>query len=391
MSEYDQKQQLSLIAQGCLTNSKHADRFVKDVYPTHALGGHECFLECSDGHIYNDFICGLGTNLIGYANVKVTRVIRLETTGGICHSLPNPREYEAAEILRQIFPFTEKFKFLKTGSEACTAAVRIARAATGRKFVLSEGYHGWHDGFIGLGRPGHGSQVHREFAHFEGPGDIREDTAAVIIEPVSLDDSEKRIETLRKIRKKCDETGTILIFDETITGFRYRKHGVCNHHQITPDLLILGKAIAAGMPLACVAGKSSIMDTGYFVSSTYAGEVLSLVACIESCKILLSDYNYRIEDLWIEARNFMEEFNKISEIIQIKGYATRGYFVASPIHLALFWQEACKAKILFGPSIFINFKHPKYFDTVLNTCKSIIMRIKSGSVRLEGKMPIPVF
>lgn len=116
------------IAQGALTNSKHADRFVKGIFPTHIKSGKGAYLIDESGNKFTDYICGLGTNLLGYGNPKHTNSL-VEGLGlGFSHSLPTLTEIEAAETYKAIFPFVDRVKFLKTGTEACMAAVRIARA-----------------------------------------------------------------------------------------------------------------------------------------------------------------------------------------------------------------------------------------------------------------------
>ncbi len=220
---------------------------------------------------------------------------------------------------------------------------------------------------------------------------ITDQVAAVIIEPIVTDLSNDRIQWLRDVRKKCDDTGTLLIFDEVITGFRFPKHSVSNYLSITPDLICLGKAIANGMPLSVVAGKRDVMECGeYFVSSTYAGEILSLAASIRVIHLLQTkhDVNY----LWEKGAQFLMRFNALyPEKIRIDGYNTRGVFTGDPLTKALFWQESVKAGLLFGASWFFNFAHIELTDQVINTCRDILNRIKTGQVKLTGEMPTSPF
>lgn len=381
------------VAQGCLTNSKHPRTFVQGVYPTHVKRGNGAFLEDMDGNQYLDFICGLGSNLFGYGNSYICQAVEKELHGGFCHSLPTLWEVRAAEKLKEFFPFAHRTKFLKTGSEACSAALRIARNATGRTTVLSEGYHGFHDQFVALTPPAQGcvpgqvlSLSKHEHKAFEG-------IAAVIVEPVITDDSLDRREWLKKLREKCTKAGTMLIFDEVITGFRYPKYGVCNAWGIEPDLLVLGKSIAGGLPLAAVCGKEGLMDEpGYFVSSTYAGEVTSFAAALKVFDLLQKNSDFDIDRLVHEANRFTGEFNGFKpDQIVIEGYGTRGVFKGDPEFRALFFQEACKAGILFGPSFFFGFQHMEHSKRVIKDLWSIIEKIRKGGVTLEGDMPSSPF
>lgn len=269
------------------------------------------------------------------------------------------------------------------------AAVRIARTATGRSKVLSHGYHGWSDGFVSLTPPAYGT-VPAQFELMTSLEQIDTDTACVIVEPVITDAGNERIHFLRELRKRCTEKGAVLIFDEIITGFRFQGHGVCNAWGITPDLICLGKCIGGGLPLSAVGGPASLMDDDrYFVSSTFAGESLSLLTAITFMETLQKGrLNDRVQD---EGGLFKQRFNEMTPDIQIEGYATRGVFVGDPIDKALFFQEACKAGILFGPTWFWCVPHAEYSDATLNACKTILERIDRGEVQLEGELPSSPF
>lgn len=375
------------IAQGSLTNSKRPECFVKGIYPTHVDSGHGAFLTDVHGKRYIDFICGLGTNILGYANPLIAAAISEQALKGATYSLGSRMEIELAEKIKQILPFVQTMKFLKSGSEACTAAVRIARAKTGRFDVLSEGYHGWHDQFVSLTKPSLGIPPQNGIFSFTNLKQINSDTAAVIMEPIMTDSSHERLAFLQSIRDKCDEVGALLIFDEIITGFRFPKFTASQFFGITPDIICLGKAIANGMPLSVVAGKNTVMNCDeYFVSSTFAGETLSMASAMETIKILQTKMS--LMNLFEKANRFQESFNELCpEIIKIEGYGTRGVFIAEIENKALFFQETCKAGILFGSSFFFNFAHIELMDLVLSTCNDILLRIKNKSVKLEGELP----
>lgn len=130
------------IAHGALTNSKRPDCFVRGIYPTHVKGGNGCVITDTQGAQYIDFICGLGANLLGYGHSEVTQEIVRQVQMGPTLSLSTPIEVMTAEKIKEIFPFVHLLRFLKTGSDACLASIRIARAYTGRNMVLSQGYHG---------------------------------------------------------------------------------------------------------------------------------------------------------------------------------------------------------------------------------------------------------
>lgn len=376
------RQELS-IAHGALTNSKRPSVFVKGVYPTHLEKSKGCHVWDASGKRYIDFIAALGSSILGYANEEVNQAITTQLKKGTTFSLATEMEVETAEKVKECFPWVERVRFLKTGTEACLAAIRIARAKSGYDPIYSDGYHGWSDEFTSLTPPAHGipKQHHITKSDFPPAG-----TGGLIIEPVQTDAGDARVKRLREIRARCDETKTPLIFDEIITGFRFPKFGTCNYFGVEPDLVCLGKAIANGMPLAVVAGKKEIMETDYFVSSTFAGETLSLAAAHKTMSLLQT--KYKLDHLWDRGAQFLYRFNQIwPEQLWIEGYPTRGVFKGDELTRALFFQESCKAGILFGPSFFFNFSHIDVMDTVLSSCEAILGRIKMGSVTLEGEMP----
>lgn len=383
---WDQRARLS-IAHGSLTNSKRPECLIRGIYPTHLQRGHGAYVWDTDGKKYVDFICGLGTNLLGYGHEEIRRAIHEHAGRGACLSLGTTIEVEAAEKVKELFPFIDRLRFLKTGSDACSAAIRIARARTDRKMVLSEGYHGFHDAFVSMTPPALGVIKTQDVFPLKDLSLITEETAAVIVEPIMTDTSNKRIEFLRRLKETCAKNGAVLIFDEIITGFRFPKLSVSACHGVEPDIICLGKAIANGMPLSVVGGKLDVMECcDYFVSSTYAGETLSLAAAMKTMTLLQT--KYRIDDLWAAGGRFIRAFNAIyPEKIRIEGYPTRGAFAGDDMTKALFWQEACIAGIIFGPSFFFNFPHMEVADSVLHSCADILRRIRSSPVALLGEMP----
>ncbi len=387
----DYKRNKTWIAQGCLTNSKHENCHVGGIYPKCVVGGGNSTLIDTNGKRYIDFICGLGTNLFGYGNNHICTAINAAIRNGITHSFPTHYEGIAAEKLAMLFPWIEKYKFLTSGSEACLASIRIARSATGRLSVLSEAYHGWGDSFTSLTPPANGIPPHNYISPLQNIEQISAGIAAVIIEPIITDHSPERIQWLKDLRQKCTETGTILIFDEVITGFRYLNHSVTRKYGVKPDLVCFGKAMGSGIPLACVGGSAELMDGEYFVSSTNAGSVAGLAACIAGVELLTGSSEYNIERLWESGMFFINRFNELHPDIQIEGYPTRGRFTGDALTRALMFQECCRAGVLFGPSWFFNFDHIKDIDFVLETCSSVLDRIKRDEIRLEGAMPTSPF
>ena len=376
------------IGHSALTNSKRISAFVKGVSPSHATKGSGAFIWDSEGKKYLDFICALGSNLFGYSNPYITKTIFQHISEGLTLSLSSMVEIEAAEKLKEAQPFIDKVRFLKTGTEACMASLRIARSHTGRRRVLQDSsYNGWSDELITNVSVGNGVNESSFISKLESLDQITDEIACVIMEPIITKYDEERIAYLKAIKEKCNQTGTLLIFDETITGFRWPSFSFSRHSGISPDILLLGKCIGGGLPLSAIClVKKELDKTDWFVSSTFAGEMLSLHAFIEVMRLLTQ--TLKIQDLWDKGLDMIQRFNQIyPEKISIEGYGTRGVFKGDELVFALFMQECHKAGILIGASFFLNFANIDYKEQTLSTFQDILIRIKLGQVKLEGEMP----
>lgn len=379
-------QHYKYIAQGALTNSKRLECLVKGVYPGFAKQGKGALLYADKG-VFIDFVCGLGVNLLGYAEENIFRALMNAASQGCLFSLSSELEWKLAERINQWVPFVEQIKILKSGSDGCASAVKIARAFTGRSLVLTEGYHGHNDEFVSLTPPALGC-VQKEHIKFLKDKPIDETVAAVIIEPIITDFSPERLDWLRELRKECTKNGALLIFDETITAFRFKRGLFSVTADIIPDLVVFGKALANGMPISIVGGKTHIMSCNqYFVSTTYAGETLTLSAAIEVLKQL--ELKYDLTFLWNTGEKFKQMFNEIDPLtVTMEGYPTRGVFkFKDDMTKALFFQECCKAGILVGPSWFWSFPLQEYAEQALIIFRDVIYKITKGGAVLEGEAP----
>jgi glutamate-1-semialdehyde 2,1-aminomutase len=237
------------------------------------------------GREYLDFISALGAVGLGYAHPHIIRAaLEAMERGGIGSLAPVDEELLAEELVATM-PALDEVRFLKTGAEAVAAAIRLARAATGRDHVLGCGYHGWLDWCsAGLGVPPPVAGLYAELP-FNNPEEsvamIRRagDTlACVVIEPVI--EAAPTAEWLRALREETWRLGVVLVFDEIKTAFRVAEGGAASRWGGEPDLVVLGKALANGFPLAAVGGRAEIMrrasDT--WISSTMATEFVSLAA-----------------------------------------------------------------------------------------------------------------
>ena len=274
---------------GSQTFSKSRTQYPVGISPLFATRAKGPYLWDVDGNRYIDLVSNLASITLGYRNRKVDSAVRKQMNLGNGFSLPSTLEAVVAEKITSLVPSAEMVRFGKNGTDATSAAIRLARAYTGRDYVAVCGYHGWQDWFIGStsrdkGVPKKTSALTLTFKY----NDIKslekifskhpKGIAAVILEPMTNEFPENRF--LEKTKKLCQKYGAILIFDETITGFRFSKGGAQEVFQITPDLSTFGKGIANGYPLSVVCGKREIMKEmeNIFFSGTFGGELLSLAA-----------------------------------------------------------------------------------------------------------------
>jgi len=246
-----------------------------------------CRVWDAEGREYLDFIMALGAVALGYGHPAVTRAAMDAAELGVVGPLPPVLEEAVAADLCRAIPWLERVRFLKTGAEAVTAAVRLARVVTGRDAVLGCGYHGWLDWCqtaAGRGVPASTRGLYGEIP-FNDPARTREliraagdRLAAVVFEPVILDPpTPEWIAVLREETLRC---GAILVADEIKTVCRLAIGGGCERFGIRPDLVVMGKAMANGFPLAAVGGRADVMDavSRTWISSTLATEMVSLAA-----------------------------------------------------------------------------------------------------------------
>ncbi len=308
-----------LIPGGCSTESKKVEAlFASEQAPSFFKSARGSKLVDLDGNEFVDFGMALGACILGYNHPVVVKAIERELKNGVLSILPSALEPKLAELIVDTFPSIEMVRFLKTGAEACSAALRLARAYTAREHILASGYFGWHDWCgKGQGRPESVKSLTTEF-EFNDSADFLaklnawpEPQAAVIMEPAI--NAHPQQEFLSIIRERCQKLGIVLIWDEIKTGARMAPGGAQEYYGFKPDLTVLGKGIASGMPLAAVGGKKEIMKAWdkVWISSTFAGESLSFAASIATLNFIRKNpVNSRIEKL---GKKLLAGFEKIAE------------------------------------------------------------------------------
>jgi glutamate-1-semialdehyde aminotransferase len=269
------------------TLAKGPGQYVEGVAPKYLRRGKGSHVWDVDGNEFVDLSMAIGPLSLGYGYDAVDLAIREQLEDGITFSMMHPLEVEVAELIRDVVPNAEMIRYSKTGADVTSAAVRLARAFTGRSKVICCGYHGWHDWYIsvtdrsqGVPKPVQALTATFDYNDMESVADVLDaDTACAILEPMIFD--EPRDGFLHELKAACRKNGTLLIFDEMWTGFRFALGGAQEYFGVQADLMCYSKAIANGMPLAVLAGRADVMrlcEKDVFFFTTFGGEALSLAA-----------------------------------------------------------------------------------------------------------------
>ncbi|MDB9971276.1 aminotransferase class III-fold pyridoxal phosphate-dependent enzyme [Alphaproteobacteria bacterium] len=282
---------INIIPLASQTFSKSFQQYVKGAAPLFAEKAKGAILTDIDGNEYIDYVAALLPVILGYCDPDIDSKIIAQLNKGITFSLASDLEYQLADKLVNLIPSAEMVRFGKNGSDVTSAAIRLARAHTGRDMIAVAGYHGWHDWYIGsttrdVGVPNAVKSLTTKFSYDDLDGLKKQlDTnlyAAIILEPYFYEKDSNNI--LKELRSITNQTGTVLIFDEIISGFRINIGGAQSEYNVIPDISTFGKSMANGMPISAIAGNKKIMSNmnEIFFSSTFGGEALSLVASIET-------------------------------------------------------------------------------------------------------------
>jgi len=271
-------------------------------YPFFAKHGKGSKIFDVDGNAYIDYCLAYGPLVLGHANYLVINAVKNQLEQGSAFGVPTQKEIDLAKLVIKKVPCAEMVRFVNSGTEATMSAIRLARAATGKKKIIKfEGsYHGAHDyvlvksgsGAAGLpDSPGVPEDTTKNtvlvpFNDEEAILDlVQNDIAAIIVEPVMgnigcIPPKEGYLKFLRKI---TEENNIILIFDEVITGFRIAEGGAQEYYNVTPDLVTLGKILGGGFPMGALAGKKELMEMiapsgSVYQAGTFNGNPISVTA-----------------------------------------------------------------------------------------------------------------
>ncbi|MBC8072255.1 MAG: aminotransferase class III-fold pyridoxal phosphate-dependent enzyme [Deltaproteobacteria bacterium] len=284
--------------------------------PLYLERGKGCRVLDVDGNEYIDYLLAYGAIVLGYADEEVDAAAFAQARQGQLLSLNHRLHVEFAECLLRWFPAAELAMFMKTGSEATTAALRIARRATGRRRVIRCGYHGWHDWCLpleGWVPDGLDEQV-LEFDANDPDGltailaAYPREVAAVIVAPEMVLPS--RGEPLHRIAALTRAAGAVFVLDEVKTAFRIRPGSIQRRYDLTPDLTTVSKALGNGWPVAAVLGTRAVMEhaTGMHCSATYHGEVSAMAAAMRTLELI--EERGVLDHVWTQGERLIEGFER---------------------------------------------------------------------------------
>lgn len=299
----------------------------------HAKGSH---ITDVDGNTYLDYVCSWGPGILGHAHPEVIEAVQRACADGLTYGAPTAKELELAELIHQAMPSVEKVRLVSSGTEAVMSAIRTARGYTGRDLIIKfkGNYHGHSDGLLvkagsaalttavpdSQGVPASYTQ-NTLVALYNDPDSVRElmetykdQVAAIIVEPVAANMGVVLPENqfLQFLREITREYGSLLIFDEVITGFRLGFGGAQEYFGICPDLTTMGKIVGGGMPMAAYGGRKDVMDMvspvgPVYQAGTLSGNPIATTAGITTLKILQAHPEY-YQQIETGARKLAEAF-----------------------------------------------------------------------------------
>ena len=410
------EQACKIIPNGVQTESKRPDRHVEGVYPKYIEKGKGAYVWDYSGHSYIDYPCALGAILVGYSNTAVNKAVHSTIEKGNLFSLPNKSESVLSEKLCELIPSCEMVRLLKTGSEAVSAAIRIARAVTGNEGVVFCGYNGWHDAYavttskkkgIPKGMRRYSGQFkynnRDDLTDFFSLGKhVEFPIAAVVMEPYVFEEPKEGY--LEAVKDLAHSNNALLVFDEVVTAFRTKEYSAQKYFGVIPDLTCLGKAMGNGYSISAVGGKAEYMKqlTGNcFVSSTYGGDLIGISAAIATLKVM--EESNGLKRIWKSGQRLKDDFNALSAEnglrahVQCIGLPSRTKFMfKNEAQAGLFWQECLRMGVLFGYAQFTTLSHGKdeidiTYEAMAAAMKKVAEHFDEPERALDGKVPSATF
>tara|TARA_B100000795_G_scaffold244417_1_gene208910 strand:+ start:2137 stop:3444 length:1308 start_codon:yes stop_codon:yes gene_type:complete len=395
-----------LIPGGTMLLSKRPEMFLPDHWPSYFSKAKGCKVWDLDGRELIDMsIMGIGTNSLGYGNDEVDAAVLETVKKGNMSSLNCPEEVYLAEKLIDMNPWADMVRFARSGGEANSIAIRIARAASGKDNVAICGYHGWHDWYLSANHNGgddlsghlipglspkgvpknlKNSVFPFHYNNFEELLDIVENNNIGVIKMEVLRNFGPEDNFLQKVRDLATKKNIVLIFDECSSGFRETFGGIFKKFNIEPDMAMFGKTLGNGYAITAVVGKKSVMEAAQtsFISSTFWTERIGPTAALATLKVMeqeeswkkITETGIKMQKGWLQLAGVNNLDITVSGISALTTYAFNSDNAAA--YKTLITQEMLKKGFLASTQFYACTKHNDnhlklYFDALDDIYKQI--------------------
>ena len=413
----------NVISDGTMLFSKNPDLHLPKLWPAYFTKSNGCKIWDLDNKLLYDLhLMGVGTNTLGYCNKQVDRKVSDLIKKGNISTLNSVEEIKLSEKLIDIHPWADMTKFTRSGGEANSVAIRIARAYSNKDNIAVCGYHGWHDWYLssninnrnnlnqhlmknlsvkGVPKKLYNTVYPFEYNNFNQLKKIVSTKNIGVIKMEVQRNIKPKSNFLYKVRKLAKEKNIVLIFDECTSGFRENYGGLHMKYKIFPDIAIFGKALGNGYAINAIIGKKEIMEStkDTFISSTFWTERIGPTAALQTLKIMkdikswqiISDIGRKIKKNW----KIIANQNKIK--LDILGLDALPNFVFNSTkhnaYKTFISQEMIKKNILASNVIYTCISHrdkilDKYFD-ILNDTFYKISKCEIDNENIYSLLEVP--
>ena len=395
-----------IVAGGNMLLSKRPEMFLPEQWPSYFSKSKGCEVWDLDGKKYIDTLMMPGTNSLGYNYEEIDEAVKETINSGNMSTLNAPEEVELTERLVELHPWADMARFARSGGEANSVAIRLARAASGKDNVAFCGYHGWHDWYLasnlsdskGLdghllpGLDPHGvpknlkDSVHPfEYNNFDKLEELVKTKNIGVIKMEVYRNKEPENNFLHRVSKLANEHNIVLVFDECTSGFRKNFGGLHKLYDVEPDVAMFGKALGNGYAVTAVLGKREVMQAAEksFISSTFWTERIGSSAALATLKAMDKEKSW--EKITSMGEEINKEWIKLSQEyelpITISGLAALTTFTFKSknalAYKTLITQEMLKKGYLAATAVYVCTAHtPEIIKTYLENLKPLFQTIK---------------
>lgn len=418
------KKAKTLIPGGTMLLSKRPEMFLPDNWPSYFSRAKGCKIwDLDNNELLDMSIMGIGTNTLGYGYDDVDNAVLETVKKGNMSTLSCPEEVYLAEKLVEMNPWADMVRFARSGGEANSIAIRIARAASGKDKVAICGYHGWHDWYLSANHnagdtlSGHllpglnplgvpkalkDTVLPFHYNNFEELLDLVENHDIGVIKMEVIRSFGPENNFLQKVRELATKKNIVLVFDECTSGFRETFGGIYKKYGVEPDMAMFGKTIGNGYALTAVVGKKSVMEAAQtsFISSTFWTERIGPTAALATLKVMediksweiITSIGNKIQEGWksLALNNGLE-----IDVAGIPALSTYSFKYEHALeYKTLVTQEMLKKNILASTNFYASIAHKdefidRYFDE-LDKVFSIIKKCENQELKIENLLEGPI-